>query len=118
MVRNRVKGKIRIAVLIAVSLMTVVGLATLFCVTSFSATEPFGATHSMSLPEPASALMVGGGGLIGAIIRFARRRWRLRQDFVSLERRNERELLGRDLAQQVRGLGRSSRGQRRKGVLV
>ena len=69
------KGRIRIAVIIGVSLMTLVGLATLFCVTSFSATEPFGVQHPMSLPEPTSAILVGGGGIIGAIVRFARRRF-------------------------------------------
>ena|GEM_PF-653227 len=69
------KGRIRIAVIVGIALMTVVGLATLFCVNSFSATETFGVQRPMSLPEPASAILVGGGGIVGAIVRFARRRF-------------------------------------------
>lgn len=69
------KGKIRIAVMMGVALMTLIGLVTFLSVNSFSATGALGSQRVMTLPEPSSALLIGGGGIVGAIVRFARRRF-------------------------------------------
>lgn len=60
---------------LGVALLVLVGLATVWCVNSFSDTGAFGAQHKMPVPEPSSAILLGGGGILGAIVRFARRRF-------------------------------------------
>ena len=71
---NKAKGKIRLSILMGVFLGTLIGIVTILCVNSFSATGVL-APNQMVLPEPGTALLIGGGGIAGAIVRFARRRF-------------------------------------------
>ena len=71
---NKAKGKIRISILMGIFLGTLIGIVTLLCVNSFSATAAL-TPNQMALPEPGSMVLVGGGGILGAIVRFARRRF-------------------------------------------
>ena len=72
---NKGNGKIRIKIVAGVSLVTLIGIVTLLCVNSFSATGALLTQNQVVLPEPSSALLIGGGGIVGAIVRFARRRF-------------------------------------------
>ena len=72
---NKAKGKIRLSILMGVFLGTLIGIVTLLSVNSFSATGAMVSPNQMALPEPGSMILVGGGGILGAIVRFARKRF-------------------------------------------
>ncbi|MBI4436473.1 MAG: sugar transferase [Candidatus Omnitrophica bacterium] len=73
MSHKSLKGKIRIALVVGVFIFALIGLASFLYVGSSSASDL--ANNHAVLPEPSSAILLGGGGVVGAIVRFARRRF-------------------------------------------